>query len=397
MDAMSTGQFAALSTSQIRAFSAADLATLSTTSLVALSTGQIAALSTTQIDGLTTTQIVALETSDVRALTTAQISSLGTEALDALTTTQIGALTTGQIARLTTTQVAALDTDDLAALTTAQIRALTTAQIVALQTSQIEGLETADLAAMTTAQAHAFEAADIQAMSTSQINALMSATPIVLDLDANGVQTLAAADGVHFDVAGTGQASRFGWVGGADGLLARDLDGNGSIDNGRELFGAGTQLADGQRAGNGFVALAAEDTNHDGVVNASDANFGQLQVWVDANHDGKTDAGELKGLVELGITGLNLAPETSDRVDNGNAVGLVSSYTTADGQSHEMADVWFSREAEAAPALGDLLSAPSGELLGGDGGGGGGVSAAAIAPPRTGLDDELLRNGQPLL
>jgi hypothetical protein len=202
---------------------------------------------------------------------------------------------------------------------------------------------------------------------------------------------------VHFDVTGTGQANRFGWVGGNDGLLVRDLDGNGSIDNGRELFGIGTQLADGQRAGNGFVALAAEDTNADGVVNASDANFGELKVWVDANHDGQTDAGELKGLVELGITGLNVTHVASDRVDNGNAVGLVSSYTTADGQSHEMADVWFSRQAEPAPALGELLSAPAGELLGGDGGIAAPASAAAIVPPRMTAEDELLRNSQPLL
>jgi hypothetical protein len=248
-------------------------------------------------------------------------------------------------------------------------------------------------------QTHAFEAADIQAMSTAQINALMSVTPIVLDLDHNGVQTVAAANGVHFDVAGTGRADRFGWVGGNDGLLVRDVNGNGQIDDGRELFGTGTVLADGHRAGNGFAALAALDSNHDGVVNASDAHFNELKVWVDANHDGKTDPGELKGLVELGITGLNLAAVASDRVDHGNAVGLVSSYTTADGQSHEMADVWFARQMDAAPALDDVLSAPAGDLLGGGGNAATGspASAAGAPLPRMTADDELLRNGQPLL
>ena len=35
-----------------------------------------------------------------------------------------------------------------------------------------------------------------------------------------------------------------------------DKNGNGLIDNGSELFGSGTRLASGERAGNGYLALA---------------------------------------------------------------------------------------------------------------------------------------------
>ncbi len=38
---------------------------------------------------------------------------------------------------------------------------------------------------------------------------------------------------------------------------------------------------------------------HDGQINAADAVFGQLNVWVDADTDGTTDTGELKSLSEL--------------------------------------------------------------------------------------------------
>ena len=71
-----------------------------------------------------------------------------------------------------------------------------------------------------------------------------------------------------------------------------DLDRNGRIDNGSELFGVGTKLANGQHAGNGYEAMAQYDSNRDGVLDAKDARFKDLVVWVDANHDGVLTAEE---------------------------------------------------------------------------------------------------------
>ena len=42
-----------------------------------------------------------------------------------------------------------------------------------------------------------------------------------------------------------------------DGLLAIDLNGDGVINTGAELFGNETELADGTKAANGFLGLAA--------------------------------------------------------------------------------------------------------------------------------------------
>ena len=64
-------------------------------------------------------------------------------------------------------------------------------------------------------------------------------------------------------------------------------------------------------------------------------------------------------MIDLGIVELDLNFATSDRLDNGNLVGLISGYTTQDGQTHEMADVWFQRSRDAAPPpeLDELLAA----------------------------------------
>jgi hypothetical protein len=357
---------AALSTAQLRAIDSADVAAIDSADLNALNSAQWQSFTTSQLNALSTDQIANLTTSDLSSLTTAQLAGFADSAdIAALTTLQIQALTTQQISALATEQVSWLETQDIQALTTVQIQALTTAAIVALTTDQVQALETADLANLTAAQHLAFESADIAVMSTDQVNALLYATPIVLDLDGNGVTTTASTEGVQFDVAGTGVASKTGWVGGTDGLLVMDRNGDGVINDGKELFGAATVLASGQRAGNGAVALAEQDTNHDGKITAADANFDKLKVWVDANHDGKTDAGELKGLVDLNIVELDLSFGSSDRVDNGNLVGLVSQYKTSDGQTHEMADVWFKKEDpndQNLPPLGELLAGKSQDL-----------------------------------
>ncbi len=232
----------------------------------------------------------------------------------------------------------------------------------------------------------------------------------MLDLDGHGISTTSAAQGVRFDLQGTGQASQVGWTAAGNGLLAVDLNGDGKIDNGTELFGTGTLLANGTRASNGYAALAQYDTNHDGKIDASDPIFSKLVVWVDANHDGVTEAGELKTLAQLGITSIDLHATAGTTVQNGNLLGLTSSYTMADGATHATADVWFAKETStpAAPALSDLLAHPGTDLLAAEAGNASvRTHQAAIdssSHPLQGLHgwsgllgDEERRHGTPLL
>jgi hypothetical protein len=364
--ALTTGQWVAFSSGQIRALEAVDLAAMQTTDLAALSTGQFAALSDTQFDSFGTTQLANLSTREIVAMNAADIATLSQADIHALTTGQIAVMTTGQIVAFSAAQMGGFEAADIAALTTAQAHVLTTGQIDALTTPQIQAFETADLAAMTMTQYNAFDAGDMAALNTAQQAALNSVTPIVLDLDGNGIQTLAASEGVHFNIYAIGGTEKVGWVGGKDGLLVRDINGDGVINDGRELFGSATQLADGSRAGNGYAAMAALDSNHDGKLTKADTHFSELKVWVDGNHDGITEAGELHGLVDLGIVELNLDYAKGTQVDHGNLLGMTSSFTTSDGKEHAMADVWFAKDsAHPAPALGDLLAGPGHDLLAG--------------------------------
>ena len=79
--------------------------------------------------------------------------------------------------------------------------------------------------------------------------------PLILDLDGDGYNVETKENGTNFDLDKNGFAEKINWTK-KDGFLCLDLNGNGTIDNGGELFGDKTLLADGTTAKNGFEALA---------------------------------------------------------------------------------------------------------------------------------------------
>ena len=166
-------------------------------------------------------------------------------------------------------------------------------------------------------------------------------SPIVLDLNGDGVQTLDLAQGVQFDMSGDGNKQSMGWVDQHDGLLVRDINHDGVIGNGTELFGSDTVLRNGEKAGDGWTALADVDSNNDGKIDAADAAFGDLKIWVDANSNGVTDAGELRNLIDAGIQSVDVGHLNSNNTQNGNVLFGTGQYTKADGTYAALTDVWF--------------------------------------------------------
>jgi len=171
--------------------------------------------------------------------------------------------------------------------------------------------------------------------------------PVILDLNGNGVKTINKNGyfGALFDHDGDGIRTATGWVDKEDGLLVRDIDGNGKIDNGKELFGDNTILQNGQKATSGMEALADLDNNGDGIIDNKDEAFNSLKVWQDKNGDGISTADELISLTEAGITSINLKDkQTVNQATNGGVIKESATFTKTDGSVNTLADVNFNKD-----------------------------------------------------
>ena len=156
------------------------------------------------------------------------------------------------------------------------------------------------------------------------VEALCSfATPILIDVAGDGFKMTNSTGGVNFDFDGDGDRQRLPWTAGGsdDAWLVFDLNRNGLIDNGREMFGNLTNQPRVPPADrNGFLALAEYDKfgrggNGDGVISSNDFIFRFLRLWTDANHNGISEPTELRGLDQSGIGVLELDYRLSSRTD----------------------------------------------------------------------------------
>lgn len=171
-------------------------------------------------------------------------------------------------------------------------------------------------------------------------------SPIVLDLKGNGVQLTPAEEGVAFDLNDTGSPVYSGWVSGTDdAFLVRDLNGNGQIDSGAELFGSATRLLNGRRAPNGFEALKELDEDADGLITGRDSVYRTAKLWLDRNYSGTVERGELLELSRVGVLSLNLDYVDVLEVDpHGNETRQRSTFTRrVRGHAYPflMVDIWF--------------------------------------------------------
>lgn len=155
---------------------------------------------------------------------------------------------------------------------------------------------------------------------------------LVLDFAGDGYQLTSPADGVAFDIDGTGKRLQVAWTarGADDGFLFLDTNSNGRVDNGRELLGNGWRLPDSSRSPSvdrtliviqGYQ-LPPPNPPPDGiaVVDRRDAVFDRLRVWRDLNHDGQSEPKELQALAQAQIVEILLSFRRLGRTadDRGN-------------------------------------------------------------------------------
>lgn len=153
-----------------------------------------------------------------------------------------------------------------------------------------------------------------------------------------------------FDFYGTGTPIQIAWTaeGSQNGWLALPNK-DGTISSARELFGNITaQPIIKDHETNGFAALAVWDSpsvggNNNGEIDPHDAVWGQLRVWIDANHNGVAEASELHTLDEFGIASIDLKYHLTKRTDQyGNEFrykGKLKPTNANDGIDRKLYDV----------------------------------------------------------
>ncbi|WP_189635561.1 VCBS domain-containing protein [Rhizobium grahamii] len=206
-------------------------------------------------------------------------------------------------------------------------------------------------------------------ISASDIVVYNNATdPIILDLDHNGVALTTLDQGVQFDINADGHKDQIAWTAGSDGILAYDVDGNGKIDNGSEIFSphfAGGSYVDG------LAALSTLDSNRDGKIDAADEAFSKLTVWQDLNHNGITDSGELSSLADHSISSISLDANASNSEINGQSILADGSYTLTDGSTGHFVEVAFDTTlggSENGSNAYSLIGSDGDDILSGSGG-----------------------------
>lgn len=97
-----------------------------------------------------------------------------------------------------------------------------------------------------------------------------------------------------FDLDADGTPDQISFLNEGSGFLALDLDGDGTINNGRELFGPET--------GDGFNELSRYDQDQNSWIDENDPIFDKLRIWV-KDSEGKD---QLLALGQVGIGAIYL-------------------------------------------------------------------------------------------
>lgn len=158
--------------------------------------------------------------------------------------------------------------------------------------------------------------------------------PLVLDLAGNGFSTSGLSRPVRFDLDADGRIDSMSAPTGDDALLALDRNGNGRIDDGRELFG------DQHGAANGFAELARFDDNGDGRIDAADAVFDKLRL-LRFDAQGRQ---QLQTLGEAGVSAIDLrARDVSIALGAYDQVAQLGRFEFTDGRSGQAADLLLAK------------------------------------------------------
>ena len=131
-----------------------------------------------------------------------------------------------------------------------------------------------------------------------QIMQVNTCDPLVINFDGNVADL--TDQKFFFDIDGDGDKDEISNLAEGSGYLALDKNGDGTINDGKELFGP--------NSGNGFADLAAYDEDGNGWIDEADAVWKKLKIWC-RNEDGTET---LYTLAEKGLGAVCLQNASTD-------------------------------------------------------------------------------------
>lgn len=136
--------------------------------------------------------------------------------------------------------------------------------------------------------------------------------PLVINLDTDVAQL--EDQTFYFDIDGDGEQDEVSQLGAGSGYLALDKNGDGVINDGKELFGT--------ENGNGFADLAKYDEDGNGWIDENDAVWDKLKIWT-KDENGKD---VLYTLADKGVGAIclqNASTDFTQKGTNGQTLGAV--------------------------------------------------------------------------
>lgn len=126
---------------------------------------------------------------------------------------------------------------------------------------------------------------------------IQTCDPLVLNFDGDVAQVTDQT--FYFDLDQDGQKESIGKLGNSSGYLSLDLNGNGIIDDGSELFGT--------KCGDGFRDLTAYDEDGNGWIDENDSVWSKLKIWCKTPTEDK-----LYTLADKGVGAICLSNASTD-------------------------------------------------------------------------------------
>ena len=159
--------------------------------------------------------------------------------------------------------------------------------------------------------------------TSETVSAFKVVDPLVINF--KGTSAELGDNTVSFDLDADGSVEEIAGLGAGSAFLALDINGDGLVNNGTELFGPST--------GDGFQELSFYDKDNNGWIDESDPVFEQLVLWAgqgDLTLDRLADAGI--GAIHIGNVKSNFLMENA----SGESVARLSGTGVAITESGEI-------------------------------------------------------------